>query len=101
MHEDGLWNEGQRQDRIDERRVKERQLYRHGFDLESEIENDELVDEKADKDRGRTQKDVIDKAHDHRKHVVAAIFREISAAQNSDRRADDDSQRAHDETAAD
>ena len=47
-----------------------------------------FVDEQADDDRGRAEQDVVDEADDGGQPGVAAVFGQVGAGQDAERRAD-------------
>ncbi len=61
----------------------------------------ELIDEQADDDRGRAQQNVVDEADHDRKPRVAAVFGEIGAGEDADRRGEREADRRDDQAADD
>ena len=61
----------------------------------------ERVDEEADQDGGRREQDVVDEADDFGELRALAVFGEIGAGQNADRRRDDDAEEGQDQAADD
>ena len=59
----------------------------------------ELIDEQADDNRGRAQQNVVDEADDDREFRVAAVFGEIGAGEDADRRGERQADRRDDEAA--
>ena len=54
-----------------------------------------FVDEQADDDRRRRQQDVVDEADHGRQLLVPAVFGQLGAGENADRRADQHGDQAH------
>ena len=63
--------------------------------------HDGAIDEQADDDRGRAQQDVVDEADHRGEPVVLAVFGEIGAGEQAERRADADADHGHDDRADD
>ena len=61
----------------------------------------QLIDEQADDDRGRAQQNVVDEANDRGEAGVAAVFGEIGAGENAERRSDDQPDHGDDQAADD
>ena len=81
---DGNDDHGQRQRTGDGREVAHRHHHR-------------AVDEQADDDRGRAQQNVVDEADHRGQAVVPAVFSEIGAGEQPERRADADADHGHDD----
>ena len=63
--------------------------------------HDGAVDEQADDDRRRAEQDVVDEADHRGQAVVPAVFGEIGAGEQAERRADADADHGHDDRADD
>ena len=84
-HHDGNYDHGQHRRTRPRRKMPNRK-------------HDDFVDEKAQHDRGRREKDVVDEAHHRRKPGMPAIFRQVGTGKNADGRADCDGKRIHQKT---
>ncbi len=63
--------------------------------------HDRAVHKQADDDRGRAQQNVVDETDHRRQPVVLAVFGEIGAGEQPDRRADANAKHRHDDRADD
>ena len=79
---------------------QERQRDRSGPRREmAHANNHQLINEEADDDRRRAEEDVVDEANDGSQRAGLAVFREIRAGKNADRRTEHDAEKGHHQAA--